>query len=305
MNLAHDITVAAFDALHDDLPAWREAMHVLASQLAPGAALQQVSEGTVLVALLDSDRVLKLYPPFLHDHFVFERAALAQLHGQLALPTPALLASGEYQGWPYILMSQLPGVPLVQHWAALPAGIQCQLLGQIGALTAQVQTLPVGALRDLAPPWPEFLQGQRERCHARQQRTGLPAHLLAQLDTFLAGPLPPFAREVILTGEYTPMNLMFDALTSKVCGMFDFGDGLVGAPQMDWLGPLCFLAAGKPAHVQAYFAGLGQSLDAPLRLGLLRLLLLHRYSNLQAQLALPEWQHSPTFEELAARLWPL
>jgi hygromycin-B 7''-O-kinase len=122
---------------------------------------------------------------------------------------------------------------------------------------------------------------------------------------FLAGPLPPFERQVILTGEYTPMNLMFDSLTSKVCGMFDFGDGLVGAPQMDWLGPLCFLAAGRPAHVQAYFSGLGQSLDAPLRLGLLRLLLLHRYSNLAAQLALPGWQQCATFEALAARLWPL
>ncbi len=304
-NLPHDISVQDFDILHDDATAWRDTITTLAARVAPGLPVQQMGEGTVLVALLGSEQVLKLYPPFLRDHFEFERAALAHLHGELSLPTPALLASGEHQGWPYVLMSQLRGVPLVQRWVALPDHTQAAVLKEIGALTAQVHALPVGNLRELAPPWQEFLQGQRSRCHSRQQRTGLPAHLLAQLERFLAGPLPPAERDVILTGEYTPMNLMFDEQTATLCGMFDFGDGLVGAPPMDWLGPLCFLAAGRRELCQAYFSGLGLTLDAELRVGLLRLLLLHRYSNLQAQLALPGWQESATFEELAERLWPL
>ena len=41
--------------------------------------VRPMGEGTVLVALLDQDRVLKLYPPFLRDHFRFERAALQGL----------------------------------------------------------------------------------------------------------------------------------------------------------------------------------------------------------------------------------
>ena len=36
---------------------------------------------------------------------------------------------------------------------------------------------------------------------------------------------------------------------------------------------------------------------------LLRLLLLHRYSNLAAQIALPGWQQAPSFAALAERLW--
>jgi hypothetical protein len=35
------------------------------------------------------------------------------------------------------------------------------------------------------------------------------------------------------------------------------------------------------------------------------MLLLHRYSNLPAQIAHPGWQQAATFEDLAASIWPL
>jgi NAD(P)-dependent dehydrogenase (short-subunit alcohol dehydrogenase family) len=83
-----------------------------------------------------------------------------------------------------------------------------------------------------------------------------------------------------------------------------FGDGLVGPREYDWLGPLCFYCAGHAGRLQAFFGGYGARPDAAARLALLRLMLLHRYSNLKAQLALPGWQQAPSFEALAALLWP-
>jgi hygromycin-B 7''-O-kinase len=309
MTLPTGISVQDFDALHDEPGAWHGDIAALAHQLQLPQPLVQMEEGTALVAVLGGDgpapkQVLKLYPPFLHDHFLFERAALRQVQGQLSLPTPALLASGDHGGWPYLVISFLPGVPLVQRWSGLPEATRCQVLRQIGQVAAQVQRLPVGDLAALAPDWPQFMQRQRAGCHGRQQRTGLPAHLLQQLEQFLNGPVPT-GDPVILTGEYTPMNLMFDDSTGTLCGMFDFGDGLVGPPAYDWLGPLAFLAAGNAQRCQAFMSGLGQVLDPALRLALLRLLLLHRYSNLKAQLALPGWQGCASFEDLAEALWPL
>ena len=307
--LPQDISVQEFDALHDDPSAWRDLVGALAAQVAPGLPVQQVEEGTVLVALLGQEQVLKVYAPFLRDHFEIERAALAQLQGRLDLPTPTLLASGDYQGWPYVLMSQLRGVPLVQRWAGLDLAVRCRVLERIGALINQVHALPVGALLALAPPWEDFIQRRRQLCHERQQRTGLPAHLLAQLDGFLdsePAPVSPVAppSHVFLTCEYTPMNLMFDEAAGQVCGMFDFGDGLVGPREVDWLGPLSFLAAGCAPSCAALMAGLQRELNAPLRLHLLRQLLLHRYSNLKAQIAMPGWQQCQSFEELAEQIWP-
>ena len=299
-TLPQAIAVSDFDTLHDEPAAWREVMTSVAAVYS-AEPVRQMSEGTVLVALLGQDLVVKLYPPFLRDHFEFECAALQALWGHLSVPTPKLVATGEREGWPYLVMSQLGGDSLLTVWPSLTLAQRCALLSDLGALAAQVHALPVQALRAHAPAWPHFLQQQRQRCAARQQRTQLPAHLLLQLDVFLQGSVPG-GPDVILTGEYTPMNLL--AQGAKLVGMFDFGDGLVGPREYDWLGPLTFLASGSAPDCAAFFEGYGATPDAEQRLSLLRLLLLHRYSNLGAQIACPGWQQAPSFEALARLIWP-
>ena len=99
----------------------------------------------------------------------------------------------------------------------------------------------------------------------------------------MQGPVPE-GPDVILTGEYTPFNLLHQG--SGLSAMFDFGDGLVGPREYDWLGPLCFLAAGDAARIDALFDGYhGRPFDRGRREALLRLVLLHRYSNLKAQIS--------------------
>lgn len=291
----------AFDALHDDPAAWREVVAAVAQAHGGGAPEQQL-DGTVLVARLATDRVIKLYPPFLRDHFEFERAMLERLHGRLAVLTPRLLAAGEKEGWPYIVMTQLAGEPMTRSWANMSEGGRLALLRELGALAAQVHALPVGDIAALAPRWDAFVTRQRERCVQRQQRTGLPAHLLEEVPAFIAGPLPE-GPPVLLTGEYTPFNLF--TVGHRLAAMFDFGDGLVGPREYDWLGPQCFLVAGDAARGAAFMEGYGARVDAEMRLRLMRLLLLHRYSNLPGQVKAADWQSARSFEELAARLWPL
>ena len=214
--LPSQIDPARFDALQADPAAWLPVMQELADAHG-GGPLQPAGGGTVLVALLGTDRVLKLYPPFLRDHFAYERGVLPLLAGRLAVPTPRLLADGEHQGWPYLLMDRLAGVAMTDAWPTLADADKCRLLQAIGALAAQVHALPVpAALRPLAPGWPDFIARQRAGCAARQRRTGLPAHLLAQLEAFIQGPLPE-GPPVLLTGEYTPMNLLVDG--ARLAGM--------------------------------------------------------------------------------------
>ena len=295
-----DIRVPEFDALRNDLPAWRGVIESLAAEHSTEPVVQ-MSAGTVLVALLGRTLALKLYPPFLRDHFAFECAMLERVGGRLQVPTPLLLKAGERDGWPWLLMSQLAGEPLTAAWPGLTEAQKCALLSDLGALAAEVHALPVGDMARHAPRWSDFVAAQRVRCAARQQRTGLPPQLLDQLGDFLQGELPQ-GQDVILTGEYTPMNLL--AQRGRLCGMFDFGDGLVGPREYDWLGPLCFLAAGHAQRCRAFLDGCGATLDAPMRLALLRLLLLHRYSNLPLQIAVPGWQQAASFEALAALIWP-
>ena len=299
--LPTDPGVADFDALQQDPARWIGVVAALGERYSSAPAVP-AGEGTVLVARLGRELVLKLYPPFLHDHFAFERAMLGHLQGRLSLPTPHLLASGEHAGWPYLVMTQLQGTPLDRVWPTLEQHERCAVLRTIGRLVAEVHALPLGPMPALAPRWADFLHGQREHCHARQQHTGLPANMLTQLESFLQGPVPE-GPDVILTGEYTPFNLLHQG--SGLSAMFDFGDGLVGPREYDWLGPLCFLAAGDASRVDAFFDGYhGRPFDRGRRDALLRLLLLHRYSNLKAQIAVPGWQAAPDFATLAALIWP-
>jgi hygromycin-B 7''-O-kinase len=297
MELDPDIDVAAFDALHDDPAAYRPILASIASMHVPGADLTLPGDGTVLVAVAGA-RVIKLYPPFLRDHFAFERAALDTFEGKLSVATPQLVDVGERGAWPYLVMTRLQGESLQRAWPAFSHRERSGLLDAIGGLMAQAHALPVAPLRHLAPRWDDFVAAQRRACHARQARTNLPPHLLAQVDAFVAQP-EPAEEDVILTGEYTPMNLFVEG--SRLVAMFDFGDGLIGARAYDWLGPMSFLAAGDRALHEAFLGGYGGTLD---RERLMRLLLLHRYSNLAAQVFVEGWQRAPDFDALAAIIWP-
>jgi hygromycin-B 7''-O-kinase len=295
-------TPAELDVLQGQPERWLDVARAVAARYS-AAPVRAAGTSTVLVGLVGSELVVKLYAPFLRDHFDFERTMLGHLQGRLTLPTPHLLDSGEHQGWPFLVMTQLPGITLDVAWPTLTEPQRLAALQAIGRTAAEVHALPLGPIPALTPAWPAFLQQQRERCHHRQQRTGLPAHLLAQLAAFLEGPLPEPGPDVILTGEYTPFNLMSEH--GALSGMFDFGDGLVGPRAYDWLGPMCFLAAGHEARLDAFFEGYhGKPFDRALREPLLRQLLLHRYSCLPAQIALPGWQQAGGFEALAALIWP-
>lgn len=306
-ELPAEIGVAEFDALHDEPARWHGLVASIAARYSP-APMVAAEDGTALVGLVGRELVVKLYPPFLRDHCEFEAAVLPRLQGRLGVPTPALVDRFEHQGWPGHVMTLLPGTPLDRVWPDLDEANRCALLEAIGRLAAEVHALPVEGIAALAAPWPEFLQRQRAACLRRQTRTGLPPHLLEQLEGFIAGPVPE-GPDVILTGEYTPFNLLVAPGPSGemvLSGMFDFGDGLVGPAAYDWLGPLCFLAAGHRARREAFFSGYGMPTPdwSVQRLALLRLLLLHRYSALKAQIACPGWQAAADFDALAALIWP-
>jgi hygromycin-B 7''-O-kinase len=175
----------------------------------------------------------------------------------------------------------------------------------------QVHSIDAGALADLPPPWSDFLERQAIGCRARHERLGAPAWLTARVEPFVArglGQLPATFRPSILTGEYTPFNLLVSRTREgwELSGMIDFGDAMVGFAEYDLHGPSLFLAAGDPDLLAALLRGYGTLLSPALRRRLMVLTLLHRYANLPVQLRLPNWQHrAQSLEALEALIWPL
>jgi hygromycin-B 7''-O-kinase len=296
--LPADIGVAEYRALRRDPARWLGPVRALCAGLGYDA-VSPVAGGSNLIAELGREAFIKVFPPFERGQFESERRALAYLHGRVSFAIPQLVHHGTLDGWPYVITSRVAGVTLEDAW---PRCDRAAILHQLGAVVAEVHALDASSLADLDPPWPDFITAQRAGCAARHARLGLPAQLVAELDRYLA-PLPEPQPHVVLTGEYTPDNVMVIERDGRwaIAGLIDFGDVMVGLADYDLVGPCTFLAAGDAELCAAFFAGYGRAIDAH---RLLTLLLLHRFSNLELQLRLEGWKTAPDLAALARLVLP-
>jgi hygromycin-B 7''-O-kinase len=313
--LPSSIARDAYAELRREPARWLPAMSSIASAHAPERAdLRAVETGSNLIALLGDDLVIKLFPPFLAYQFESERRALRVLNGRLRTPTPAIVAESAIDDWPYLVITRLEGVALGAIWSEIAEEERRSILHAIGALIAEVQALPLGVMTELEPRWSEFIEQQARHCRERHQRLGLATHLLADIERYLAktaSVLPERSTPVILTGEYTPDNVMVVKRDGawRISGLIDFGDARVGFGEYDLLGPGTFLAAGNPERLQRLLDGYGYGREQrtpDLSRRLMRMLLLHRHSDLGGQIALAGWrERARDLDELERLLWPL
>lgn len=269
--------------------------------------------GTNLVVAPDARSILKIFPPMLRSQFISERGTLAQLRGRLSLPIPEIVAEGERDGWPYLVITRLDGVVGSKVWPSLPEDQKERVLAEIGATIAEVQRVPSGALGEIEPRWDRFMRRQMAGCRARHERLGLKRKFLDGLDDLLreAAELIPFdPLPVILTGEYIPENFLLAENSGqwRLAGLFDFGDVKTGWGEYDLLGPSAFMAAGRPRRVRSLFEGFGYSRDDvnfALKRRLMALMLLHHASDPIRHICIEDWQErADNLVQLQELIWP-
>jgi hygromycin-B 7''-O-kinase len=306
---------------YESFRAWREdasqslaaAVDIARSHGLPHGDPHLFATGTNLVVALDDALILKIFPPLLRHQFMSERIALAQLRGRVSVAIPEIVLEGERDQWPYLVITRLHGIIGTQAWPVLPEDQKERVLGQIGETIADVQHMPLGECSRLEPRWAEFIPRQIEGCRARHERLGLPQKFLDGLDELLrdaAELIPLDAPPVILTGEFTPENLLLSCQRDqwRLSGPIDFGDVMTGWREYDLLGPSAFMTAGRPRRVQSLFDGYGYSradFDHALKRRLMALALLHRFINLNRQICIEGWQQqADDLVHLQDLLWP-
>jgi hygromycin-B 7''-O-kinase len=305
----------SFSAFRADPAQWLPIARDIAQSHGLSCAAPHVfATGTNLVLALDEKLILKIFPPFLRGQFESERSTLALLHGQLRIPIPEIVAEGERDGWPYLVITLLSGVLGADAWPSLSEQDKERLLGDIGETIAQVQHVPAGPLARIEPQWDVFIRGQIEGCRARHARFGLPQKFLDGLDDFLRGAADLVALDgppVILTGEYIPENFLLSRAGAgwRLSGLIDFGDVMTGRGEYDLLGPSAFMAGGMPRRVRSLFAGYGYAasdITPVLKRRLMALMLLHRFGNPTRQIGIEGWQEkAANLQELPDLLWPI
>jgi hygromycin-B 7''-O-kinase len=307
-------TFEDFQAWRADAAQWLPVVRDIAGSHGLGQApLEAFATGTNLVVGLGDKLILKLFPPVLRDQFVSERLSLLRLSGRLRVPIPEIVFEGEREGWPYLVITRLPGILGTEAWPALPEDQKERVLAEIGETIAQVQAVPVGELSRIGPCWAAFMARQIEGCRARHTGLGLPQKYLDGLDGLLvdaATLIPLDAPAVILTGEYIPENFLLnrDGERWRLAGLIDFGDVMTGWGEYDLLGPSAFMTAGRPRRVRSLLSGFGYSdadINPALRRRLMALMLLHRFSDPVRHICIAGWQQQAgDLFELQELLWP-
>jgi hygromycin-B 7''-O-kinase len=305
-----------FRSFRADSSQWLPAAREIARRHGLACAAPHVfATGTNIVLAPDEKHILKIFPPFLRGQFESERNTLAQLRGRLRVPIPEIVAEGERDGWPYLVITRLSGVLGAEAWPSLPEADKERVLGEIGATIADVQRVPAGPLARVEPAWDVFLRGQIAGCRARHARLGLPAKFLDGIDELLretAASLtaldgPP----VILTGEYIPENFLLSRNGTgwRLAGLIDFGDVMTGRGEYDLLGPSAFMTAGMPRRVRSLLRGFGYSaadITPDLKRRLMALMLLHQASDPVRHICIEGWQQKAAdLEELQDLIWPV
>src|SRR5687767_8466207 len=95
---------------------WLPAMRTICARHRIAAAeLMRQALGSHIVFRAGS-HIIKLFCPLWREQFVVEVACLDHIRG---LPIPELVATGELDGWAYIVTSIVPGIPATDTWDAI------------------------------------------------------------------------------------------------------------------------------------------------------------------------------------------
>jgi len=310
MGLPVAVDEAGWDALCDDDAALAPGVAaILARHGLADAATQRYDSGSLPVYAVGGSHVLKLFPPTEQAHASIEWRTLQAVRNALPIPTPQPVAADTQDGWPYVLMSQLPGQRLVSAWPALSGLERDRMADTLGEAIAALHAIDTAALTDFEPRWDAFIAAQAASAAPRQRERGLDPTWVERIPDFVQCWMPPPApRHVLLHTELMREHLLVvrDAAGWRLSGLFDFEPAMLGAPEYDFASFGLFVSCGDARFLGRALRAYGYAphqLDDSLQHRLMAHALLHRYSNLRWYLERLPSPEAATLEQLAARWW--
>ncbi|MGG0177043.1 aminoglycoside phosphotransferase family protein [Gottfriedia acidiceleris] len=249
--------------------------------------LTRFSYGGNIVFSIDGEIVIKLYPSYVNDEFIKEKQVLEFLNRRtLSVDVPKLISTGQFEGWSYLVMSELKGTLLIDVFDDLTFEEKKQIAFDLGKIISEIHDATISTKQDDYDLWKHFITNQLEQVENHHKNNGMNDDLFNQLTSYIDDKtLQGNVEIVLLTGEYTPFNLIMNKLDGmwKFTGLIDFADCFVGNSKYDLLGPIAFMFYPFEGLNKIFLESYGykkNELNEGLQKELMTYLLLHRFSNI-------------------------
>lgn len=249
--------------------------------------VRRFTYGGNIVFSVDGKLVIKLFPAYVNDEFIKEKAVLEHLNKQrLSVEIPKIYSTGQFEGWNYIIMSELKGTLLIDIFDTLTLEEKAEIARDLGKLINEVHRSTVTDDKNEQLAWNHFIKGQFENLVDHHKQNELNENLQTQLSDYVnEETLKSTNQLVLLTGEYTPFNLIMNKENGmwKFTGLIDFADCFVGNSKYDLLGPIAFMFYPNKGLNRIFLESYGykpEECNDELQKELMTYLLLHRFSNI-------------------------
>jgi hygromycin-B 7''-O-kinase len=304
-------TLTGYRRIYRDERVWLPAMRAICDRHdLDESGLVFAPPGTHVVFCVGSELYIKLFSPLLGADYTSERAALRALTGR-DLPVPQLLAEGQVEGWRYLVLTAVPGIPLGQVWEQVGARDREHIVRSCGLFLAALHAAPTEGLAEVATDWPAFVEERIGACLEEVREADLGTQWLSSVRSFLHG-LPPLFepgfRPVLLSADVTDEHVLVSERDGRweFAGFIDFGDAMLGHPLYEFAAPGCCITRDSPELQRALLLSYGFAegeLTETLADQLMAYTLLHRYIRIPDLLEMFKPTVPVDLDDLQRMLW--
>ena len=310
--LLSDLTYEQYKSFVEDRDFWDGKMlGIINQENLPEGCLSRFSHGSNIVYSYNSELVVKLYPSYFKNEFEREIEVLKNIENHITLvETPKILSVGSYEGWDYLVMNELKGTLLIDLWDKLTMEEKKELSIDLGNVIREFHSIPSSLFETIDVDWQLFIKNQYLKMTENQKKSNLPQILYDTLLEYVdESYINYYPKLRLLTGEYTPFNLLFNKENNKwkLTGVIDFADSFLGDNEYDLLGPILFMFNGHKELTYSFLISYGfleAELNDSLRKKLMIYTILHRFSNINYYISRnPKAVTIESFEELSNQLF--
>ncbi len=251
---------------------------------------------------------IKLMAPIYQKEMVFEVAGLKSVSGRLSVKTPEIIAQDSIQAWPYVILTDVPGVAIKSGWSQMNQIQQHSVLSGMAKTIIELSRCSPDDVIKQRFDWNEFITGQYQNCYIQQTKKKMPEPWLSQVKPFLQNfSLSEFTTEnpVFLHCDLSYDHFFIDQ--GRLSGIIDLADVQCGHPEYELAAPCVFVFKGDRSSLRLFLNEVGYNhLDQKFSEKLLAWCLLHRYFGMSTFFKSEmDSCHPGDFAELANKVFPL